>query len=64
MVILDDLIATGGSALAGHDLIRKAGGSVAAFVFICGLHGLNGEEFLRQKTRVPHIHTLLELTDE
>ncbi|MBT1171820.1 adenine phosphoribosyltransferase [Bifidobacterium sp. MA2] len=42
VLIVDDLIATGGTAKAGADLIEKAGGTVAGFSFVMGLDGLDG----------------------
>ncbi|NEG54786.1 adenine phosphoribosyltransferase [Bifidobacterium platyrrhinorum] len=42
VLIVDDLIATGGTAKAGADLIEKAGGKVAGFSFVMGLDGLDG----------------------
>lgn len=42
VLIVDDLIATGGTARAGADLIEKAGGTVAGFSFLMELEGLNG----------------------
>lgn len=42
VLIVDDLIATGGTARAGVDLIEKAGGHVAGFSFLMELDGLNG----------------------
>lgn len=42
VLIVDDLIATGGSAKAASDLIAKAGGVVAGFSFVMGLDGLDG----------------------
>ncbi|NMM94213.1 adenine phosphoribosyltransferase [Bifidobacterium oedipodis] len=46
VLIVDDLIATGGSAKAAADLIVKAGGTVAGFSFVMGLDGLNGTDKL------------------
>lgn len=46
VLIVDDLIATGGTAKAAADLIRRAGGSVVGFSFIMKLDGLNGLEQL------------------
>lgn len=37
VLIHDDLVATGGTALAGADLIRQAGGQVAGFSFLIEL---------------------------
>lgn len=42
VLIVDDLIATGGTARAGADLIEKAGGVVAGFSFVMRLDGLDG----------------------
>ncbi|MBW3090248.1 adenine phosphoribosyltransferase [Bifidobacterium miconisargentati] len=42
VLIVDDLIATGGTAKAGADLIEKAGGKVAGFSFVMRLEGLDG----------------------
>ncbi|KFI49783.1 adenine phosphoribosyltransferase [Bifidobacterium biavatii] len=42
VLIVDDLIATGGTAKAAADLIRRAGGEVAGFSFVMELIGLNG----------------------
>ena len=40
--IVDDLIATGGTAKAATDLIEKAGGTVVGFSFVMRLDGLDG----------------------
>ncbi|BDR53038.1 adenine phosphoribosyltransferase [Bombiscardovia nodaiensis] len=42
ILIVDDLIATGGSAQAAAQLVSKAGGSVAGFSFVMELEGLQG----------------------
>mgnify|MGYP006317017661 CR=1 FL=1 len=47
VVLVDDLIATGGTALAGIDLIRQAGGMVEQALFIVDLPELGGAEKLR-----------------
>lgn len=41
VLIVDDLIATGGTARAGADLVAKAGGTVVAFSFVMELEGLD-----------------------
>ena len=41
-----DLIATGGSAAAAGELIKKCGGITLEYVFVIGLTGLKGEEKL------------------
>lgn len=49
VLIIDDLIATGGTAVATVDLIRLAGGSVVGAHFIVDLPELGGAERLRAK---------------
>jgi adenine phosphoribosyltransferase len=46
VLIIDDLIATGGSAKACAQLIEKLGGEVAKFLFVIELIDLNGREAL------------------
>ena len=49
VIIIDDLIATGGTAEAAAKLIEKSGGEVAGFVFIINLFDLGGKELLEKK---------------
>lgn len=51
VVIHDDLLATGGTALAAVDLIRKAGAEIHGFSFILGLDILKGENLLENASR-------------
>ncbi len=44
VVLLDDLLATGGTATAATELLRKMGAKVEAAVFIIELAGLKGRE--------------------
>ena len=46
VVIVDDLIATGGTVEAGAKLIRELGGEVVGSVFLVELKGLKGKEKL------------------
>jgi len=46
VVVVDDLIATGGTAQATADLVRQCGAEVAAFVFLIHLVALEGVEKL------------------
>ncbi len=48
IVIADDLLATGGTALATAKLIEKLGGIVAGIVFVIELSYLNGREKLKE----------------
>lgn len=47
VVIVDDLIATGGTVEAGIKLIERLGGKVVGIVFLTELSGLNGREKLK-----------------
>lgn len=47
VVIIDDLIATGGTIEAITKLVEKLGGSVAKIVFLMELEGLKGREKLK-----------------
>ena len=46
-VIVDDLIATGGSSEATCRLVEELGGTVAKVIFLIELKGLNGREKLK-----------------
>jgi len=47
--LVDDLIATGGSALAAVRLVRRAGATLAGAAFLVDLPDLGGSERLRQE---------------
>jgi len=46
VVVIDDLIATGGSAQAAGELVQKQGGITLEYVFVVGLPALKGVERL------------------
>ena len=46
VLIIDDLIATGGTAEAAAKLIKISNGKIAAFVFVINLYDLGGSENL------------------
>lgn len=48
VLVADDLIATGGTAVAAAQLIEELGGKVAGFAFVMELVGLKGAERLRE----------------
>ena len=52
VMIVDDLLATGGTALASAELVRKAGGEVAGFLFLVELEFLGGRAKLGEKAPV------------
>ena len=49
VLIIDDLIATGGTAEAAAKLIEMSGGNVSAFIFVINLFDLNGSNNLIKK---------------
>jgi len=49
VIIIDDLIATGGTSEAGAKLVEKSGGIVAGFVFVINLFDLGGKNLLENK---------------
>ncbi|HKQ96153.1 MAG TPA: adenine phosphoribosyltransferase [Aestuariivirgaceae bacterium] len=57
VLLVDDLVATGGTATAAIDLIRKSGGEVVAAAFVIDLPDLGGSARLRDKG--VKVHTLV-----
>lgn len=55
VLVVDDLIATGGSAAAAGELVKKCGGQLLGYIFIIELTGLKG----RDKLDAP-VYTLIE----
>ena len=49
LIVIDDLIATGGTAEGAAKLIEVSGGEVAAFIFVINLFDLPGEKLLSSK---------------
>ena len=49
IIIVDDLIATGGTSEASAKLVEKCGGKVSGFVFVINLFDLGGKELLEKK---------------
>ena len=47
VLIVDDLLATGGTAMAAAKLTESLGGIVAGFLFVSELSALNGRELLK-----------------
>ena len=56
MLIVDDLLATGGTARATTDLVKRLGGQIHALAFLIELQALNGRERLADQT----VHTVLK----
>ena len=57
ILLIDDLIATGGTAGAAIDLIHKTGGEVISAAFVIDLPDLGGADRLRAKG--VKVHTLV-----
>ena len=49
ILVIDDLIATGGTAEAAAKLIELSGGKVAGFIFVINLFDLPGNDLLKSK---------------
>jgi len=49
VLIIDDLIATGGTAEAAAKLVEKSGGKVAGLIFVINLYDLGGVKKLEEK---------------
>ena len=58
VLLIDDLIATGGTANAAANLVKQAGGECVEACFILGLSFLDGIKKLEEKTDV---YTLIEM---
>ena len=54
VLIIDDLIATGGTAEAAAKLIKISGGEVAGFIFVINLFDLPGNKLLKEKGYKTH----------
>ena len=49
VLIIDDLIATGGTANAAAQIVEISGGKVAGFIFVINLFDLPGNNLLKTK---------------
>ncbi len=56
VLVLDDLLATGGTALASAKLVEKLGGKVKAMIFLIELEALGG----RKKIKKYPVHSLIK----
>jgi len=56
VIVIDDLIATGGTAEAAAKLIKISGGKVAGFVFVINLFDLDGyDKLLKQGYKIENL---------
>ena len=56
VLLVDDLLATGGTAFAASELIEKLGGTIAAIFFVVELGALNGKQILKDY----NVHSLVK----
>ena len=49
MLLIDDVLATGGTIAAAIELIQRSGGSVAHVLALLEIGGLSGRAILREK---------------
>ena len=50
VIIIDDLIATGGTAMAAAKLVKKSSGKIESFIFVINLFDLNGKNLLEKES--------------
>ena len=50
VIIIDDLIATGGTAMAAAKLVKKSSGKIESFIFVINLFDLNGKNILEKES--------------
>lgn len=62
VLIVDDLLATGGTALGAASLVEQAGGVISEFCFVVDLPDLGGGKRLNEKNY--KFHTLVEFEGE
>ena len=55
VLIIDDLIATGGTAEAAAKLVEVSKGEVAAFIFVINLFDLGGSDKLKKKYEIENL---------
>ena len=62
VLVVDDLLATGGTAAATVELVEKQGGVVAGFAFVCELDFLPGRAKLHEVTsQDTPVHSLIHI---
>lgn len=60
VVIVDDILATGGTASAAHRLVTEAGGVVLGFSFVIELTDLGGRRKLEELLGAGHIDAMIQ----
>ncbi|WP_316860759.1 adenine phosphoribosyltransferase [uncultured Cohaesibacter sp.] len=62
VLLVDDLIATGGTALAAIELLKRVGGDIVSAAFVIDLPDLGGASLLREKG--VDVHSLVAFEGE
>jgi adenine phosphoribosyltransferase len=60
VLIVDDLLATGGTALAAAELVRAAWGRVAGFLFLIELDDLQG----RRRLQIAPVFSIIHFRED
>ena len=50
VIIIDDLIATGGTSMAAARLVKKSSGKIESFIFVINIFDLNGKNLLEKES--------------
>lgn len=61
VLVVDDVLATGGTASAAAELVVRQGGIVAGFAFVCELDFLRGRDRIRERHGNSAIHSLIHI---
>src|SRR5689334_19946523 len=59
VLIVDDVLATGGTACAAADLVKRQGGELSAFAFVVELDFLGGRERVADHTKGSRVYSLM-----
>ncbi len=59
VLIVDDVLATGGTACAAADLVRLQGGEISAFAFVVELDFLGGKEQVECHAKGSRVYSLM-----
>ena len=59
VLIIDDVLATGGTACAAADLVQRQGGEISAFAFVIELDFLGGKQRVQDHAKRSCVYSLL-----
>lgn len=61
VLLVDDVLATGGTVLAALALIKQAGGNVSQICVLLEITGLRGRERIAEQFPEMHVHSLVQV---